>query len=105
LYQADPALLEDVEGSYPEKEKHESHFYIEPVSSTTLLLYTEFSANFEKRMPEKKSTKRVYVLYPISFHIIICFVKTHFNYLLYYNMFPSTQLTFKYNINAICFDL
>jgi len=26
-------------------------------------------------------------------------------YLLYYNMFPSTQLTFKYNTNAICFDL
>ena len=25
--------------------------------------------------------------------------------LLYYNMFPSTQLTFKYNINATCFDL
>jgi len=25
-------------------------------------------------------------------------------YLLYYNMFPSTQLTFKYNINATCFD-
>jgi len=25
--------------------------------------------------------------------------------LLYYNVFPSTQLTFKYNINAICFDL
>ena len=26
-------------------------------------------------------------------------------YLLYYNMFPSTQLIFKYNINATCFDL
>ena len=26
-------------------------------------------------------------------------------YLLYYNMFPWTQLKFKYNINATCFDL
>lgn len=50
FYQADPKLVEAVEGSYPDKEKHESHFYIEPVSSKTLLLYTEFSANFEKRM-------------------------------------------------------
>jgi len=60
FYQADPALVEAVEGSYPEKEKHESRFYIEPVSSTTLLQCTEYSANFEKRMPgQKKNTKRV----------------------------------------------
>jgi len=56
FYQADPALVEAVEGSYPEKEKHESHFYIEPVSSKTLLLYTEFSANFEKKVPGQKKT-------------------------------------------------
>jgi hypothetical protein len=54
FYQADPALVEAVEGSYPEKEKHESHFYIEPVSFTYLLLYTEFSANFEKKMFRQK---------------------------------------------------
>jgi CD36 family. len=40
FYQGDPALVEAVEGSYPEKEKHESHFYIQSVSSTTPLLYT-----------------------------------------------------------------
>jgi hypothetical protein len=33
FYQADSALVEAVEGSYPDKKKHESHFYIEPVSS------------------------------------------------------------------------
>lgn len=33
FYQGDPALVEAVEGSYPDKTKHESHFYIEPVSS------------------------------------------------------------------------
>jgi hypothetical protein len=33
FYQGDPALVEAVEGSYPDKAKHESDFYIEPVSS------------------------------------------------------------------------
>jgi hypothetical protein len=28
-----------------------------------------------------------------------------YEYLLYYNMFPSRQLTLMYNINATCFDL
>ena len=60
FYQADPALVEAVEGSYPEKEKHESHFYIEPVSSTTLLLCTEFSANFEKKMLGHKAKYRIF---------------------------------------------
>ena len=32
-------------------------------------------------------------------------LNTYYRYLLYYNMFPSTQLTFKYSINAKCFDL
>jgi len=80
FYQAHPALVEAVEGSYPEKEKHESHFYIEPVSSTNLLLYIKCSANFEKKMlGHKNNTKKVYVLYPVISYIIICFIKTHFN--------------------------
>ena len=60
FYQADPALVEAVEGSYPEKEKHESHFYIEPVSYTTLLLCTEFSTNFEKKMFGHKAKYRIF---------------------------------------------
>jgi hypothetical protein len=32
FYQADPMLVEAVEGSYPDMLKHESYFYIEPVS-------------------------------------------------------------------------
>jgi hypothetical protein len=39
FYEADPKLLEAVDGSHPDKEKHETFFYIEPVSSTNLLLY------------------------------------------------------------------
>jgi hypothetical protein len=64
FYQADPALVEAVDGSYPEKEKHESHFYIELVSSTTLLLYRELFTNFEKNVKKQKSiyTKKVYML-------------------------------------------
>jgi len=79
FYQADPALIEAVDGSYPEKEKHESYFYIEPVSSTTLLLYTQFSANFKEDAWTQTKILKVHALYPIIFYIIIYFVKTHFN--------------------------
>jgi hypothetical protein len=57
FYQADPALVEAVDGSYPDKEKHESHFYVEPVSSTTLLLYTALSTKTEMMMDAKKLLK------------------------------------------------
>jgi hypothetical protein len=33
FYQADPALLDAVEGLKPEKEKHQTYFLIQPVSS------------------------------------------------------------------------
>jgi hypothetical protein len=39
FYQGDPALVEAVEGSFPDKQKHESHFYIEPVSSVGLQFF------------------------------------------------------------------
>jgi hypothetical protein len=55
FYQGDPALVEAVDGSYPEKEKHESQFYIEPVSSTNLLLCRELPTNFEKKTFGHKS--------------------------------------------------
>lgn len=45
FYQADPALVEAVEGSYPEKEKHESHFYIEPKSGLPLDVTVRFQIN------------------------------------------------------------
>jgi hypothetical protein len=32
FYQADPALLDAVEGLKPEKEKHQTYFLIQPVS-------------------------------------------------------------------------
>jgi hypothetical protein len=67
FYQADPSLVEAVEGSYPEKKKHESHFYIEPVSSTSLLMYTEFSANFEKKMLRHKEILKEFVCYNLLY--------------------------------------
>jgi hypothetical protein len=67
FYQADPALVEAVEGSYPDKEKHESHLYIELVSSTTLLLCTKFSADFEKMLGHKKILKKFMCCILLSF--------------------------------------
>jgi hypothetical protein len=38
FYQADPALLDAVEGLKPEKEKHQTYFLIQPVSSRMNLI-------------------------------------------------------------------
>ena len=57
------------------------------------------------RLPENINTLRFDI--NIVKSVVVSWVSDpkHFVYLLYYNMFPSTQLTFKYNINATCFDL
>jgi hypothetical protein len=45
FYQADPALLDAVEGLKPEKEKHQTYFLIQPVSSMiNLICYYSVSA-------------------------------------------------------------
>lgn len=45
FYQGDPALVEAVEGSFPDKQKHESHFYIEPRSGIPLDVMVRFQIN------------------------------------------------------------
>jgi hypothetical protein len=39
FYQADPALLDAVEGLKPDEGKHGTFFLIQPVSSTTTSVY------------------------------------------------------------------
>lgn len=43
FYKADPALLEAVDGSYPDPEKHESQFLVQPVSTIKAIKYTLFN--------------------------------------------------------------
>lgn len=35
FYKADPAVINAIEGVYPDASKHQTHFIIEPVSLTT----------------------------------------------------------------------
>ncbi|XP_021934461.1 scavenger receptor class B member 1-like isoform X2 [Zootermopsis nevadensis] len=45
FYQGDPMLVDAVEGSHPDKQKHESHFYIEPKSGLPLDVTVRFQIN------------------------------------------------------------
>ncbi|XP_014296232.1 scavenger receptor class B member 1 isoform X1 [Microplitis demolitor] len=45
FYESDPSLLEGVEGLKPEKEKHESYFYIQPKSGLPVDLAFRFQIN------------------------------------------------------------
>lgn len=42
FYNGDPWMVENVEGSYPDKKKHESYFVVEPVSVICFLDFKYF---------------------------------------------------------------
>ncbi|XP_069684657.1 scavenger receptor class B member 1-like isoform X2 [Periplaneta americana] len=45
FYEADHKLVEAVDGSYPDREKHQSHFFIEPKSGLPLDVLVRFQIN------------------------------------------------------------
>jgi len=45
FYKSDPSFLEAIEGLEPNKELHESYFYIQPKSGTPINLASRFQIN------------------------------------------------------------